>query len=224
MHEKVWFVNYLKKKEMIMNARGVYVNFSICLLVFLLTSCMEQHEVDYNPMSVGSIWEYVGKMKTGSGKTITVKSKGFIEGKETIKGKEYYKLVTTYEGSPGFPPKTVSYLRKTEDGIYLVAGEQKDKPELLSTPLPLKKGTTWKLASHSPSLKGEYRVEGIETVMLNGVIYEDCLKIYLQQDNNGVKGERVDYVAPNVGVIKQLVTFGDILIEVYLDKYTPGIK
>jgi hypothetical protein len=163
-------------------------------------------------------------MKTGSGKTISVKSRGFIEGTETINGKEYYKLVTTYEGSPGFPPKTVSYLRKGDDGIYLVAGEQKDKPELLSTPLPLKKGTRWRLASHAPSLKGEYQVEGIETVVLNNVTYEDCLKIYLQQENNGVKGERIDYVAPNVGVIKQLVTFGDILIEVYLEHYTPGIK
>jgi hypothetical protein len=185
---------------------------------------MEQSEIDYNPMSVGSKWEYVGKMKTGAGKTISVKSRGFIEGTETINGKEYYKLVTTYEGSPGFPPKTVSYLRKGDDGIYLVAGEQKDKPELLSTPVPLKKGTRWSLASHSPSLKGEYHVEGIETVVLNNVTYEDCLKIYLQQENNGVKGERIDYVAPNVGVIKQLVTFGDILIEVYLEKYTPGFK
>ena len=207
-----------------MNTTGFFAKVSVCFLVFLLTSCMERHEVDYNPMSVGSIWEYVGKMKTGSGKNVTVKSKGLIEGKEVINGKEYYKLVTTYEGSPGFPPKTVSYLRKAEDGIYLVSGEQKDKPELLSTPLQLKKGTRWKLASHSPSLKGEYRVEGIETVVLNGVTYEDCLKIYLQQENDGVKGERVDYVAPNVGVIKQLVTFGDILIEVYLEKYTPGIK
>jgi hypothetical protein len=118
----------------------------------------------------------------------------------------------------------VSYLRKTEDGVYLVAGEQSDKPELLSTPLPLKIGTTWKLASHSPSLKGEYRVEGIETIVLNGVTYEDCLKIYLQQENDGVKGERIDYVAPDVGVIKQLVTFGDVSIEVYLEKFTAGIN
>ena len=207
-----------------MNTTGFCAKVAVCLLVFFLTSCMEQHEVDYNPMSVGSIWEYVGKMTTGEGKIITVKSKGLIEGKETINGKEYYKFVTTYEGSSGFPPKTVSYLRKADDGIYLVAGELKDKPELLSTPLPLRKGTRWKLASHSPSLKGEYRVEGIETVVLNGVTYEDCLKIYLQQENDGVKGERVDYVAPNVGVIKQLVTFGDVLIEVYLNKYIPGIS
>jgi hypothetical protein len=209
---------------MIMNATCVFAKVAVWLLVFLLTSCIKQQEVDYNPMSVGSRWEYVGKMTTGAGKVITVRSKGLIEGKETINQKEYYKLVTSYEGSPGFPPKTVSYLRKAEDGIYLVAGEQKDKPELLSTPLPLKKGTRWKLASYAPSLKGEYRVEGIETVMLKGVSYEDCLKIYLQQENDGVKGERVDYVAPNVGVIKQLVTFGDISIEVYLDKYTPGIN
>ena len=207
-----------------MNTAVIFAKVSVCLLVLLLTGCVENPEIDYNPMSVGSIWEYVGKMTTGAGKIITVKSKGFIEGTETINGKEYYKLVTTYEGSPGFPPKTVSYLRKADDGIYLVAGERKDKPELLSTPLPLKKGTRWKLASHSPSLKGEYQVEGIETVVLNGVTYEDCLKIYLQQENDGVKGERVDYVAPNVGVIKQLVTFGDILIEVSLDKYTPGVK
>jgi hypothetical protein len=207
-----------------MNATGFYVKGAVCLLVILFASCMKQQEVDYNPMSVGSIWEYVGKMTTGSGETVTVKSKGLIEGKETINGKEYYKLVTTYEGSSGFPPKTVSYLRKTDEGIYLVVGEQKDKPELLSTPLPLKKGTTWKLATHSPSLEGHYRVEGKETVVLNGVTYEDCLKIYLQQENDGVKGERVDYVAPNVGVIKQLVTFGAISIEVKLDKYTPGIE
>ena len=207
-----------------MNRVSVYLSITMCFLIALLTSCMEQNELDYYPMSIGSEWEYVGKMKRGPGEIISVKSTGRIEGKETINGKEYYKLVTVYEGASGFPPKTVSYLRKTKDGIYLLAGEQKDKPELLSSPLPLKVGKTWKLATHSPTVKGEYRVEGIETVVLNDEKYEECLKIYLQQETDGVKGERVDYVAPDIGVIKQLVTFGDIEIEVYLKKFTPGMN
>jgi hypothetical protein len=185
---------------------------------------MEENELDYYPMSIGFEWEYVGKMKRGPGNIISVKSTGRIEGKETINGKEYYKLVTVYKGAPGFPPKTVSYLRKTKDGIYLLAGEQKDKPELLSSPLPLKVGKTWNLATHSSTVKGKYRVEGIETVSLNDKTYEECLKIYLQQETDGVKGERIDYVAPDIGVIKQLVTFGDIEIEVYLKNFTPGMN
>ena len=201
-----------------------YLRITTCFLTALLASCMGQNELDYHPMSVGSKWEYLGKMKRGPGEIISVKSTGLIEGKETINGKEYYKLVTVYEGASGFPPKTVSYLRKTEDGIYLLAGEQKDKPELLSAPLPLKVGKTWELATHSPTVKGEYRVEGIETVSLNDEKYTDCLKIYLQQETNGVKGGRIDYIAPNIGVIKQFVTFGDIEIEVYLEKFTPGIN
>jgi hypothetical protein len=212
----------ISEKEKIVDGMGVYLRITICFLIALLASCMEQNELDYYPMSIGSKWEYVGKMKRGPGKIISVKSTGLIEGRETINGNEYYKLVTVYEGAPGFPPKTISYLRKTKDGIYLLAGEQKDKPELLSSPLPLKVGKTWKLATHSPTVKGEYRVEGIETVSLNDEQYEDCLKIYLQQETNRVKGERIDYVAPNIGVIKQLVTFGDVEIEVYLEKFTPG--
>ena len=201
---------------------GGYPRVALCLLVFILSACLKHNEVDYHPMSVGSKWEYVGKMKLGSGKVIPVKSTGLIEDKEIINGKDYYKLVTTYEDSPVSQPQTVSYLRKTKDGIYLVAGKQKDKPELLSAPLPLKEGNRWKLASHSPTVKGEYRVEGRETIFLNGTTYKDCLKIYLQQENDGVRGERVDYVAPDIGVIKQLVTYGDISIEIYLEKYTPG--
>ena len=52
--------------------------------------------------------------------------------------------------------------------------------------------------------------------------YEDCLKVYLQQEKDGARGERLDYIAPNVGMVKQLVTFGDISLEVNLERYTPG--
>ena len=197
-----------------MGKTGVYPRAALCLLVIFLSSCLKYDEVDYHPMSVGSKWEYTGKVKLGSGKVFTVKSTGLIEDREIINGKEYYKLVTTYEDSPVSPPQTVSYLRKARDGIYLVTGEQKDKPELLSNPLPLTVGKTWGLPSHSPAVKGEYRVEGIETIFLRNTRYEGCLKIYLQQENDGVKGERIDYVAPNIGVVKQLVTYGDISIEV----------
>jgi len=70
------------EKEKVVNRASVYRSIAICFLIALLTSCMEQKELDYYPMSTGSEWEYVGKMTTGSGKIITVQSKGLIEGKE----------------------------------------------------------------------------------------------------------------------------------------------
>jgi len=174
-------------------------------------------------MSVGAQWEYSGTMRFGSGEVVNVKSVGYIAEKEMLQGKEYFKLITTYEGAAGTPPQTVSYLRKTEEGIYLIAAEHKDQPELLSTPLPIKTGRTWELASYDPTVKGTYSVEGKETVYVTGgEKYEDCFKIFLQQEKDGTRGERLDYIAPNVGMVKQLVTFGDISLEVNLKRYTPG--
>ena len=174
-------------------------------------------------MSLGAEWEYSGKMRLGSGEVVEVKSLASIVDTEIIQGKRYYKLITTYEGASSTPPQTVSYLRKTPKGIYLVSAEQKDTPELLSTPLPIKNGSTWKLASYSTTVKGTYRVEGSETVYLpGGEKHEGCLKVFLQQEKDGVRGERLDYIAPNIGMVKQLVTFGDISLEVTLQRYNPG--
>jgi len=194
-----------------------------CLMIPLLATCGTQEEVNYHPMSVGTQWEYSGTMKRSTGEVFTVKSIGSIVGTEIIHGKEYYELITTQEAGDTTPPQSVSYLRKTATGIYIIPAEEKEKPELLSTPLPIKKGSTWKLASHSPSVKGTYRVAGRETVYLpGGTKYEDCLKIFLQQEKDGVRGERLDYIAPNIGMVKQLVTFGDISLEINLERYTPG--
>ncbi len=201
---------------------NMYKFFILSALVILSFSCLKHDKADYYPMSVGARWEYSGQMRLQSGEFFKVKSVGSIVDKEIINGKEYYKLVTTYEGSPGTPPQTVSYLRKTEEGIYLVTDDQKDKPELLSTPLPLKVGRTWELESYSSGVKGRYRVEGRETIYVLGKKYEDCFKVYLQQEKEGLRGERLDYVAPNVGVVKQLVTYGDASLEVNLERYTPG--
>lgn len=197
--------------------------FYLCIGLFLLASCGEAKKLDYHPMSLGAQWEYSGTMRFGSGEVVSVTSVGYIVEKEMLQGKEYFKLITTYEGDAGTPPQTVSYLRKTEEGIYLIADAHKDKPELLSTPLPIKTGRTWALASYDPRVKGTYRVEGKETVYVTGgKKYEDCFKIFLQQEKDGTSGERLDYIAPNVGMVKQLVTFGDISIEVNLERYTPG--
>ena len=174
-------------------------------------------------MSLGAQWEYSGTMRFGSGEVVSVKSVGYIAEKEMLQGKEYFKLISTYEGAAGTPPQTVSYLRKAEEGIYLIAEAQKDKPELLFTPLPIKTGRTWQLASYDPTVKGTYRVEGKETVYVaGGKKYEDCLKVYLEQEQDGTRGERLDYMAPNIGMVKQLVTFGDISLEITLKRYTPG--
>lgn len=205
-----------------MSRRDRCMPFIVSILAMLSPACLQQNEADYHPMAVGSRWEYSGEMRYGSGEVFRVKSVGSIQDTEVINGEEYYKLTTTYEGSPGMPPQTVSYLRKADNGIYLIPEDQKDKPPLLSTPLPLRVGKTWQLQSHSPGVKGSYRVEGRETVALPGKTYEDCLKIYLQQEKDGIRGERLDYVAPNIGIVKQLVTFGDISLEVHLAHYTPG--
>jgi hypothetical protein len=197
--------------------------FCFCLLLPVVAACGNQNELNYHPMSVGAEWAYAGTMRLGSGEVVKVQSVGSMVDTEIIQGKRYYKLITTYEGARGTPPQTVSYLRKAAKGIYSIPAEQKDKPELLSTPLPIKNGSTWELATHSPTIKGTYRVVGRETVYLpGGKQYEDCLKIYLQQEKDGVSGERLDYIAPNVGMVKQLVTFGDISLEVNLERYTPG--
>ena len=70
----------ISEKEKMVDGMGAYLRITIFVLIALLVSCMEQNELDYYPMSIGSKWEYVGKMKRGPGKIISVKSTGLIEG------------------------------------------------------------------------------------------------------------------------------------------------
>jgi len=130
-----------------------------------------------------------------------------VDGVETLHGKRYYKIVDTYLGIPG-QDQQVFYSRWTPDGIYLIDGDRKDKPEYLAIPFPVSVGISW-VANNDKSTT--YHAEGLETIETPNETYKDCLKVSFK--DAGAEG--TEYLAPNVGRVK-LVTRG---LTLTLQKY-----
>ena len=182
-------------------------------LILLLTSCLGQEKKDYFPLLDSSRWEYEGEM-LNYGKLSKVKISSFIDGLEIIHGEKYYKIVSVFDFTS---EPQINYVRKTQDGIYLVAEEYKTKKEVLSVPLPLELGNTWTV--NSPEEKGEYSILSRETVYLFDKQYAHCFKIIFKGTIRGFDTERTQYFAPNVGLVKQIISGKKFKLKAHLVKY-----
>lgn len=182
-------------------------------LILLLTSCLGQEKKDYFPLLDSSRWEYEGEM-LNYGKLSKVKISSFIDGLEKIHGEKYYKIVSVFDFTS---EPQINYVRKTQDGIYLVAEEYKTKKEVLSVPLPLELGNTWTV--NSPEEKGEYSILSRETVYLFDKQYAHCFKIIFKGTIRGFDTERTQYFAPNVGLVKQIISGKKFKLKAHLVKY-----
>jgi len=197
---------------------GILLKTMFLALSFFLVTCAQQGEKDYFPVSVTSRWEYEGEM-LNYGKFSRIKIASFIDGEKILHGKKYYRMVSVFDFTQ---EPQISYLRKTQDGIYLVEEEYKDKSEILSVPLPLKLGNTWTV--NSAEEKGEYSILSRETVYLFDKQYAHCFKIIFKGTFRGFDTERTQYFAPNVGLVKQIISGKKFKLKAHLVNYKAGNK
>jgi hypothetical protein len=138
-----------------------------------------------------------------------------VDDDQTIQGKRYHKIVSTFMGIPGLD-QMVQFSRLARDGEYTIDGDSMDKPEYLDTPLPLAVGSSWtQTGSASPDV---YSAVGIETVETPAKTYKDCLKLtYKGHDKNGPT-EGTVYLAPHIGMVKTIATANGVPMTLTLVK------
>jgi hypothetical protein len=140
-----------------------------------------------------------------------------LAGEEVINGKTYRKYVSKVQGVSMDEQAPTDYMRTTPQGLYSIEGDNKDKPEYLDYPFPLKVGTTWTRVT--PEGEEKCRVEGVETVELPTQKYEDCLKIVSKLEGAEPR-ETVEYLAKGVGTVKWVGNGPAYKGEVLLVRYT----
>ena len=147
-----------------------------------------------------------------------------VEGRETIRGKEYTKVWLRVSGIPEMREPVLRYCRKGSDAWHELDGLRKDNPafEAVTLPLPPRVGVGWD--KDTPDERSNWKVEGRETVVLGGTRYADCLRISYERR---LKSEP-DYfetgqylVAPNVGLIQQVAMAAGTRIRFTLDQRSP---
>jgi len=203
---------------------SLIVSAAFCLLIFAPGLSPAQDEKtptpkgkspgssEYYPLAVNTRWEY----KTSEG-TVTIQVMKW----EEIGGKTCAQLVATSSDNK----KTTEYVRITDEGIYRVqASGQNITPPLRFLKLPAQDGDTWTVESKvlGKTLKGTFKAS-VGEVTVGGKMYKDV--VISRSDDFTVDGQKVShayYLAPNVGIIKQVVTFAGQEITLELVKFTPA--
>jgi hypothetical protein len=153
---------------------------------------------DYFPLADGAHWEYTGRFFASTGAQYPGHSTIRIEGTTLIRGRRYYKHVTSadFTGVPNAPMnlEQVRYYRADSGGIYFLPGNDLDGAERLAMPLPVPVGERW--------LSGavEVTAERAGTIEVGGRKYDDCLKLTYRQPGSPRTNE--EYYAPGVGLVK----------------------
>lgn len=191
--------------------------FVLCLQLAITFACAHPGEKDYFPLSVGSRWEYNGRLSSPKGR-FDVLATIRVEGETIIRGRRYFKYVITSDMSalPKSPSHTeeIRYYRMAHDGIYFLRSKDIEGDEMLEMPLPIPLGVGW-LSGTS-----EVRAESVGTVRTNNREYTNCLKVTYKGANNGQRVE--NYLAPSVGLVRAV--FADVVgpgssLELTLVKY-----
>ena len=191
---------------------------SALTILIALTSTLFASEItqNYHPLRKGLKWEesYTTLGYTQVSATINTR----ITGKETINGKEYWKVVSVPSGMPGSEP-TTNYLRKAKDGIHVIYDSDPKKQDVLDFPLPIKIGKTWEISF--PKGHAQNTITSIETVELPNRSYKDCIKMTSVGTYDSEQFESTIYFAPNIGSIKMVRYWpdADFTEEIILKKF-----
>ena len=190
------------------------VFYIMTTVMLVLSACTKQQGEEYFPKpSQGAQWEYILQIATPEGKhegRILIR----IDGEETINGKKYYKQINTISGNPRVD---IIYNRRAKEGIYRIDGNQKDRPEYLWMPFPIKVGSTWTV--QAPGGTRHYRAENIVPVQLINRKYENCLRVSFQIDNESKRIEGASFFAPGIGEVLCVQKLGGNAVSYFLDKY-----
>jgi hypothetical protein len=192
--------------------------FGLYLILAATSACAHTSGMNYFPLADGARWEYTGRYLPSAGGEYTARATISIEGTTLIRGRRYYKHVTSgdFTGVPNAPTKLeqVRYYRAEAGGIYFLPENDLEGAERLAMPLPVPVGGRW--------LNGqvEVTVERAGTIEVGGHKYDDCLKLTYKQP--GVPRTNEEYYAPSVGLVKFVyvnITPPQSIIELTLEKY-----
>jgi hypothetical protein len=139
-----------------------------------------------------------------------------VDGQETIGGKRYYKMVFTYFGVPGLDQQ-VSFERWSSDGVFVIEGNHRDKPEYRDNPFPITVGTSW--ITQTPDSRSTYQVVGLETVETRTNTYKDCLKVTFERNDGHGASQGTLYDCPSVGMTKLVMTAAGAPMTFTLENY-----
>jgi len=200
--------------------------FFLILVALGLADCSKPRGAEYYPESrIGGRYEYVIEYQVpifafsvGGVQKATMVSR--VDGKETINGKEYFRQVNTFSGIPGLDQQ-VYYSRWSTEGVYGIEDANKNGPEHLDTPFPVMVGSSW--TSKQSTEPTRYQALGIETVETPEKIYKNCLKVSFAPEAKNIVNEATaratQYLAPNIGAIKIVMTANGVPMTFTLQKY-----
>lgn len=164
-------------------------------------ACAQAGGKNYFPLSEGAKWEYAGRFLPSTGGQYPARATIRIDGTTLIRGRRYYKYVTSSTtDAPNVPMKLehVRYYRVEAGGIYFLPGNDLNGEERLAMPLPIPVRQRWLSATV------EVLAERAGTVEASGRKYADCLKLTYRETDGRRTTE--DYLAPGVGIVKSVYT------------------
>lgn len=146
-------------------------------------------------LPVGTRRQYSIEYTSPKGTTFPAKSSLTFD-KQVKIGEHTYSKSTYITKGIGKTTRQVFYNRLSSDGIYTMIASGDNKTEYLTTPIPLSVGDSWTV--NTANGKAQYHAASLESVVINGKTYNNCLKIITQIAN----GENETYIAPKVGEVK----------------------
>lgn len=174
---------------------------TLCLVLATIPACAQASGKNYFPLSDGAKWEYAGRFLPSTGGQYIARATIRIDGTALIRGRRYYKHVTTVTtDAPNVPMEVehVRYYRVEAGGIYFLPGNDLSGEERLAMPLPIPLRQRWLSATI------KVIAERAGTVEAGGHKYADCLKLTYRETGGGRTTE--DYLAPGVGIVKSVYT------------------
>lgn len=161
----------------------------------------ERPSASYLPISEGARWEYEVVIDLPLGAQQTASAVTRVEGRVEIGGKRYYKVVMQVHGAP-VNPTHVAYYRAAERGIYQILEGEEKHGEWLYLPDELKLGQKW--SAVTPSSKFDFEVTDRRDLTCLGKKYKNCVEITVEMDGKFGSITQRQWLAPGVGLVKQL--------------------
>ena len=179
---------------------------------------------DYLPLSEGYLLTYLVEISHKGRHPRFGIARTSVEGREMIRGAEYYKVLLRVTGISEMKDPMLRYCRKSADAWHELDGAHKDDPafEAVTLPLSTRAGVAWEKVT--PGERSHWRVEGTETVSFLGKSYPNCLRVGYERRLTEAPDdfETGHYLlAPNIGLIQQVTSVSGTRMTFTLDHRSP---
>lgn len=185
---------------------------ALWMAVALALGCRGTPE-DLVPLENGLKLIYDVEYVTGLGNVQRAEAIQRIDGKKTIGGKEYFRVVLVVKGMPGWEPE-VLYQRMAGDGLHEVRYAEGKPVEYVALPVPLTVGRTWRI--DTPEISINCRVDTREPAILPEKTYEDAYKVSCSGTRGPLYFKNYTYMVQGVGPVKLVQESGALKMEMRL--------